>query len=264
VEQVIENTEKQEAIAVPGPTDKWERLMQIAVERGGGAEQFAMLVEAMTKARREDARLQFEAALGRFREHIPVVHKTKRVAYKNKDGTETAYWHAELDKAAKQIAVELKKEGIIHTWRPSEGENGRTIMTCVFRHTASGHVEDMATLGGPPDTSGGKNNVQAIGSTTSYLERYTLLASAGIVAEGMDNDGRNPEEATLSYKPVPEEVVKKRTNQIMAAGNDTALKTAFQEALQEAKATGDEPAQTLYSKAKNDRYRELHPRKEGQ
>jgi hypothetical protein len=147
----------------------------------------------MIRARREDARIQFEAALGRFRDHVPQVLKTKQVVIPNRDGSQTTYWHAELDKAFQIIDEELRKEGLIASWRPSEGVSGRTVMTCVFRHPASGHVEDMATLGGPPDTSGSKTPGQQIGSIAFYLERYTLFAAAGVVPKGVDNDANTPE-----------------------------------------------------------------------
>ena len=42
----------------------------------------------------------------------------------------------------------------------------------------------------PLDTSGGKNNIQAMGSAVSYLERYTLLAITGLSTKEMDDDGR--------------------------------------------------------------------------
>ena len=59
------STEQELILTPPEPVpseDKWERLMRVAIERGSGAEQFAMLVDAITKAQREDARREFEAA----------------------------------------------------------------------------------------------------------------------------------------------------------------------------------------------------------
>jgi len=44
-----------------------------------------------------------------------------------------------------------------------------------------------------PDSSGGKNSIQAIGSTISYLERYTFMAATGLAAKGMDDDGGGAE-----------------------------------------------------------------------
>jgi len=184
-------------------SEKFDKLMEIAVERNASADALAVLVDSILRVKKEDARCQFEAALGRFRNHVPEVLKTKKVSIPNRDGSNTTYWHAELDKAFQIVDEELRKEGLIASWRSGEGQNGRTLMTCVFRHPSSGHVEDMATLGGPPDTSGSKTPGQQIGSIVSYLQRYSLLAAAGVVPKGMDNDAATtegmPEDAIVDY-----------------------------------------------------------------
>jgi hypothetical protein len=238
------------------PMDKWERLLQVAVERQAGAEQFAMLVDAITKARREDARLQFEAALGRFKDHLPEVFKTKKVSFPTKDGGETTYWHAEADKASEIIGAELRKEGIIHTWRPSEGANGRCIMTCVFRHS-SGHVEDMATIGGPPESSGTKNNLQAIGSTLSYLQRYSLFAASGIVPKGVDNDGRTTAEG------MSEDAITDYCILLQDSADFESLKKNFAEGYSKARGCGDGPAAKRIQKVYEERKKALWAAKNG-
>lgn len=243
------------ALSVVQP-DKWERLMQLAIERGGSAEQFAMLVDAMLKARAEDARLQYHRAMREFKKSLPEIIKTKHVRVELKGGGTMEYDHPELEKASAIIAEELNRHGLDHSWKPSEGANGRIVVTCVFHHRDSGHSEEVATLGGPPDTSGTKNGVQAIGSTTSYLQRYSLLAGAGIVPKGVDNDGQTSE--SNPFDPITESVVAKHVNNILAAGNDAVLKSAYLEALNEAQAVKDEAAQKQYSKAKNQRWREIH------
>lgn len=237
--------------------DKWERLLQVAVERQAGAEQFAMLVDAITKARREDARLEFEAALGRFKNHIPEVFRTKKVTYPNKDGSDTTYWHAELDKASDIVADELRKEGLSHTWRTSEGANGRTLVTCVFRHHSSGHVEDMATLGGPPDSSGAKNSAQAIGSTTYYLQRYTLLAAAGIVAKGIDNDGQTTAEG------MPEDAITDYCIKMQDSTELLELKAVFTECWKKASALKDADAKKRLQKVYEGKKKEIWAAKSG-
>jgi hypothetical protein len=50
-----------------------------------------------------------------------------------------------------------------------------------------GHAEET-TLSGPPDASGSKNAIQAIGSTLSYLQRYSLVQMLGLAAA--DDDGK--------------------------------------------------------------------------
>lgn len=241
----------------PEPQDKWERLLQISIERGAGAEQFGMLVEAIMKARKEDARLQFEAALGRFRQHLPEILKTKQVVIPNRDGSQTSYWHAELDKAAKIIDQELQKEGLIASWRPSEGANGRTVVTCVFRHPISGHVEDMATLGGPPDSSGSKTPGQQIGSITFYLQRYTLFAAAGVVPKGMDNDARTtegmPENSIIDWCTAMKDAKVFESD----PPDRSDLKVIFGEAYKKAKELNDKEAQQRLIKVYETRKREL-------
>jgi hypothetical protein len=44
----------------------------------------------------------------------------------------------------------------------------------------------------PPDTGGAKGAGQAIGSSMTYGQRYSLCAAFGIVTKGLDNDGRTP------------------------------------------------------------------------
>jgi hypothetical protein len=41
----------------------------------------------------------------------------------------------------------------------------------------------------PPDTTGGKSNVQAVGSTNSFLRRYVACNIFNIVVVGDDDDG---------------------------------------------------------------------------
>jgi hypothetical protein len=72
------------------------------------------------------------------------------------------------------------------SWRTSQPEGSVTV-TCEISHSL-GHSESTS-LTAPPDNSGSKNTIQAIGSTVSYLERYTILALTGLATFDMDNDG---------------------------------------------------------------------------
>lgn len=63
-------------------------------------------------------------------------------------------------------------------------------MTCVVSHS-QGHKEET-TLQCAPDTSGAKNSVQAIGSATTYLQRYTLKLALGVSAS-TDDDAKSAE-----------------------------------------------------------------------
>jgi hypothetical protein len=43
---------------------------------------------------------------------------------------------------------------------------------------------------GPLDTSGNKNAIQSIGSSNTYLFRYTLNAALGLASAEMEDDGK--------------------------------------------------------------------------
>ena len=72
------------------------------------------------------------------------------------------------------------------------------MVTCKITHV-KGHSEET-TLSAPSDTSGSKNAIQAIGSTITYLERYTLLALTGLATSEMDDDGKSVEIELLDEK----------------------------------------------------------------
>jgi hypothetical protein len=57
-----------------------------------------------------------------------------------------------------------------------------------LKHLPSGHYED-SFMPAPLDTTGGKSNVQAVGSTNSFLRRYVACNIFNIVVVGDDDDG---------------------------------------------------------------------------
>ena len=61
-------------------------------------------------------------------------------------------------------------------------------VTCILSHI-EGHSEST-TLSSIADGSGNKNSIQGIGSTVTYLERYTLTGVLGLTSADSDMDGR--------------------------------------------------------------------------
>jgi hypothetical protein len=151
------------------------------------AAKLAILLDVKLKWEADEARKAYIAAIQLFKANAPAILKTKHVEFANKSGDVTKYDHAVLHEITDIIGDALRAVGITHSWRCSD-TGGRTTVTCVLTHSL-GHSEDAATLSGPADTSGGKNSIQAIGSTVTYLQRYTLLAATGLAAAGTDNDG---------------------------------------------------------------------------
>jgi hypothetical protein len=211
------------------------------------AAKLAVLLDVKLKYEADEARKAYITAMQQFKAHPPEINKTKHVAFPNRDGSRTEYDHAELPIIAEKIAEGLRAVGITHAWRCSDA-NGRTTVTCVLTH-CMGHSEDAATLSGPPDTSGGKNSIQAIGSTVTYLQRYTLLAATGLAATGMDNDGRTegmPEDAIVDY-----------CIQLQDASDMEELKRYFADGWEKAKKANDNSAKERIRKVYEQRKKEL-------
>jgi hypothetical protein len=233
----------QESLAVPTPM----HLIELAVQKGADADQLGKLLDLQLRWQANESRLAYIAAMHKFKENPPDINKTKKVSYPNKDGTITTYHHAELDDVVEIIGNALKAVGIGQSWRTSDSA-GKIVVTCVLTHE-QGHSEDVATLVGPPDVSGGKNNIQAIGSTTSYLQRYTLLAGTGLAAKGQDDDGRT------------EGMDSNSVEEYICALKDSAhvqeLQQVFKECYQKAKAVGDKASMGAFIDAYEQRKKDL-------
>lgn len=149
-------------------------------------EKLKALLEMKERYDREEARKAFVVALGEFKANPPKIEKTKPVTYEKGANAKPAFFYAPLDEVCKIITESLSKHQLTHRWE-IEQHDATISVSCVLTHEL-GHSE-RTTLRGNSDTSGGKNGIQAVGSTVSYLERYTLLAATGLAAAGMDNDG---------------------------------------------------------------------------
>lgn len=125
------------------------------------------------------AKKEFDAAVADAKAELtPIV--------KNRDGHNSKY--ADLGAVATAVDPIISKFGL--SYRHRAAQTDRITVTCVLSHKA-GHSEDTS-LSGPADTSGAKNAIQSIGSTLTYLQRYTLLLALGLAtAMPQDDDGKS-------------------------------------------------------------------------
>lgn len=165
-----------------------------------------------------ESKVAFAQAFEKFKADAPKILKTKNVQFG--EGTRaTSYWHVELDKACELLIPALLRVGITHRWKSSDLPGGCTRVTCYLRHSL-GYEEEGSSLAGPADQSGGKNPIQGVGSSTSYLERYTFLATCGIVASGKDDDGVVP-------GTVPEDKRKELLESVEKSSSQDELNKAY-------------------------------------
>ena len=131
------------------------------------------------------AKKAYVQAMSDFKANPPEILKDKNVKYQTSKGI-TDYKHATLHNVATKINSELSKHGLTASWVTSQ-DNGSVKVTCKITHIM-GHSEETC-LSAPPDATGSKNVIQAIGSTVTYLQRYTLLALTGLATCDQDDDG---------------------------------------------------------------------------
>lgn len=137
-----------------------------------------------------EAEKAFNIDMAEFKKEVPSILKTKHVRYQTKAGDIVEYDHADLGEIVEALIPALSKYGFNHSWSFDQTSNIK--VTCTITHRLGYSKSNSLTA--PPDTSGGKNTIQAISSAGTYLQRYTFLGSLGIAAKGKDDDGKGAAE----------------------------------------------------------------------
>lgn len=181
--------EEKKAAALPATVDTSPAgLLAMAYQRGADLDQLERLMKMKQEWEKDEARKAFALDLAEFKRNPPSIVKDKLVNYKTDKGT-TSYTHASIGNVVDKIVAGLAQYGFSHSWKQERGDGGMIFVTCTLLHRL-GH-SDCVTMSSGLDTSGGKNNIQAMASTNTYLQRYTLLAVTGLATmDQPDDDGR--------------------------------------------------------------------------
>jgi len=175
--------ENEKAVAVSTEKSPAE-MIRFAVESGADLEKLERLMILNERWEANEARKAYHKAMSAFKANAPKIEKDKKVGYSTDKGR-VGYAHATLGNVTEKISAELSKHGLSASWKTRQDD--KIHVTCRVTHV-QGHFEET-TLSAPADTSGSKNAIQAIGSTITYLERYTLLALTGLATFDQDDDG---------------------------------------------------------------------------
>jgi hypothetical protein len=211
-------------------------LLNIAIEKGAELDKLEKLMDLQMKWEANQARKAYTEAMAAFKANPPDIEKDKTVAYGN-----TKYNHATLANVTDKINAALSQHGLSASWVTQQADKGITVV-CRITHVL-GHYEETS-LTAPADTSGAKNAIQAIGSTISYLQRYTILALTGLATRDMDNDGQETVEyiddkqlSTIRDLMNDKDIKEDKFCEYMQVESLTAIKkTDFQKAIQSIKA----------------------------
>lgn len=164
-------------------------LLDRAVSAGASIEIIERLMALQERNDANQARKAFDAAMSAAKAEIPVIVKNRTVDFTSSKGR-TNYRHEDLGEIARTVDPILAKHGLSYRFRTTSVPNEPVCVTCVVSHR-DGHSEEN-TLSAGRDDSGNKNMIQQVGSTITYLQRYTLKAALGLAAS-QDDDGKTSE-----------------------------------------------------------------------
>ncbi len=180
-------------------------MIDRALATGAAPETLEKLLALQERWEANQGRKAFDEAMAAAKAEIPVIIKNRKVGYEHKDGKgETSYRHEDLGEIARTVDPILAKHGLSYRFQTTSEPNQPISVTCIVAHR-DGHSEKN-TLTAGRDESGKKNSIQAIGSTITYLQRYTLKAALGLAA-AEDDDGQKSDDIHAS--PISQEQVSK-------------------------------------------------------
>lgn len=171
------------------PTSPMEMVAR-AVAHNATPETLERLLALQERYETNQARKAYAQAIAKARGEIGPIFKSAEA----RRGPAGSYRYEQLDDIDRQTVPILSKYGLSYRWNTRVPDNRPdwVIVTCKVEHR-DGHFEENS-LGGPVDTSGAKNPIQAIGSAVTYLCRYTVKAALGLSAT-VDTDANEPDPA---------------------------------------------------------------------
>ena len=181
----------QEPILPPVIKTEAQQLMDmigaLATNPQADVAKFNALLDLKERIVSKQAEAEFNDAYVKLVREIPRIKRTGSVSYKEKEAFKFAPWE-QIDIIIRPL---LEKHGFALTFDTAPKADGGAIITGTLLHV-SGHSRS-ASIALALDNSGGKNNIQGMGSTFSYGKRYTATMLLNIVTEGEDDDGNSAE-----------------------------------------------------------------------
>jgi hypothetical protein len=176
------------------PSTVMTLIERVALDPCADVEKLERLAAMYEHLKAREAELAFNAAKGRILKKLAGIKIVKNrpvlrenVNGKSQNGPLEAFKYAPLEEIDKHLRPLLAEEEMDLSYSDEPCEGG-ILIRGRLKHLPSGHYED-SFMPAPPDTTGGKSSVQAVGSTNSFLRRYIACNIFNIVVVGDDDDG---------------------------------------------------------------------------
>ena len=157
----------------------YDRMIEIALGSDVGLDKLERLLELKERHESHEAEKDHFFAMAEFK-------KESAQIIKDKQGHNSSY--ATLANILDVVTPSLGGFGLSLTWALEQSAK-EVKVTAVLTH-ANGCIKRTSLTFGL-DTSGNKSDIHGLGSTISYLERYTAKAILGVAEKDQDNDAKN-------------------------------------------------------------------------
>ena len=224
------------AAQMPVRQDAFLEIISNAVKDGAQADVVGKMLDHYERFQKMQAKQAFDTAMQNLRSVMPKIVKKRTAKVQTKSGAEYTYPFANLEDCCETLDPHLLAHGFSYSWNSPQGSDKGLFVTCTLKHK-DGHSES-ATIGpAPMDNSGGKNPVQAVGSTMWYLQRYSFCAVLGIAPREQDTDagGVQPKKEMAGLDDWCIKIADAHDYQEMRTAYDRAFAIAMEEKNQGAK-----------------------------
>ena len=170
-------------------------IERMAIDPCADVEKLERVIAMYERLDAKEAELAYNAAKGRILKKLAGIKIVKNRSVLSdvekgnpQSGTYEAFKYAPLEEIDKHLRPLLAEQAMDLSYSAEPQAGGGILIRGRLKHLPSGHYED-SFMPAPLDTSGGKSEVQAVGSTNSFLRRYVACNIFNIVVVGDDDDG---------------------------------------------------------------------------
>lgn len=192
----------------PLPQSRSAHMLEM-IERALGkmsAEKLQGMMATFREIEADERRAAFHDAFANLMQDLPAIDRKGRLLMNGKDGkvlVDTKY--ARFEDIHRVVMPILTQHRFMLTFQTEAASDGKVRVRGILGH--GGH-EISSYYDLPLDTSGSKNNVQGVGSTSTYGKRYLALMMLNIRTEGEDTDAKDAHKEPSGPPVLSEEQLK--------------------------------------------------------
>ena len=183
----------------PPPSDTSPTVLglieRLALDPRADVEKLERVIAFYERLKVKEAELAYNSAKGRILKKLALIKivKNRSALFEieqgnSRKGLNQNFKYAPLEEINKHLRPLLAEEDMDLSYSDEPLEGGGILIRGRLKHLPRGHYED-SFMPASLDTTGGKSEVQAVGSTNSFLRRYVACNIFNIVVVGDDDDG---------------------------------------------------------------------------